>query len=78
MPHLSVEHWEESKEQIKSDNVGEVKCKVPLVWQRDGEFFCFFEVRNISQGDNSFTYEAYRIQRNPQSISEKIQFKVSK
>lgn len=69
MPHLSVEHWEESEEQIKSDDIREVKGKVPLVWQGDGEFLCFFKVGNVPQCNYSFADEAYGIERNPQSIS---------
>ena len=33
VPHLSVEHWEESEKQIKPDDIREVKSKVPLVWK---------------------------------------------
>ena len=35
VPHLSVEHWEEAKQEVEPDCVGEVEADVPLVGEKD-------------------------------------------
>ena len=39
MPHLSVEHWEEAKQEVEPDCVGEVEADVPLVGEKDRKPF---------------------------------------
>ena len=70
MPHLSVEHWEESEEQIKSDDIREVESKIPLVGKWDGELLGFFKIRNVPECNYSLADEANGIERNPESISK--------
>ena len=37
MTHLIVEHGEESKQEVESDEVWQVERNVPAVWEQDGE-----------------------------------------
>ena len=37
MAHLVVEHGEEAKEKVKSDDVGKVESNVPAVREQDSE-----------------------------------------
>ena len=39
VPHLSVEHWEEAKQEVEPDCVGEVEADVPLVGEKDRKPF---------------------------------------
>ena len=35
VPHLGVEHWEESKKEIKSDHIWKVEAKIPVVGKQN-------------------------------------------
>ena len=37
MAHLVVEHGEEAKEKVKSDDVGKVESNVPAIREKDSE-----------------------------------------
>ena len=39
VPHLSIEHWEEAKQEVEPDCVGEVEADVPLVGEKDRKPF---------------------------------------
>ena len=39
VPHLSVEHWEEAKQEVEPDCVWEVEADVPLVGEKDRKPF---------------------------------------
>ena len=70
MPHLSVEHREEPEEEVESDHVWEVECKVPLVGQLDGELLSLLEVGNVPESDDSLADESQWIQRHPQRVPD--------
>ena len=39
VPHLSIEHWEEAKQEVEPDCVWEVEADVPLVGEKDRKPF---------------------------------------
>ena len=45
MAHLVVEHGEEAKKEVESDDVGQVERNVPAVWKQDSEpdFLGFYQ-----------------------------------
>ena len=69
VPHLSVEHWKESKEEVKSDDIGEVESKIPLVWKQNWKLFSLLKEWNISQCNYSFTNKAQGVKWNPNCVS---------
>lgn len=55
MAHLVVEHGEEAKEKVKSDNVGKVESNVPTVREQDSEPLSFFEEDDAFVGNHTLT-----------------------
>jgi len=55
MAHLVVEHGEEAKKEVESDDVGQVEGNVPAVRKQDSEPLSFFQIDNTFVGNNTLT-----------------------
>ena len=83
MTHLIVEHGEESKQEVESDEVWQVERNVPAVWEQDGEPestrnytrlilqpLSFLKVDDAFVGNHALTNKPNWVERDPQRVSE--------
>jgi len=73
MAHLVVEHGEEAKQKVESDDVGQVERNVPAVREQDSGPLSFFQVDNAFVGNDTLTDKTNWVERDPQGVPKPCQ-----